>query len=656
MADMLKFRKGLFADLPETKTAGTIYVTTDEQAMYVDVSASQRVRVGDIIQKNSVREATPPYSTDALYYFIEENALLKWGPFGKDGAMAWKQLNSVSDITADLADVKSRLSDAETAITKLNGNASTEGSVDYKVAQAVSAAKTELQGNIDTEKGRIDALNTTVGGHTTKIESLTTDLGTANTNISANATAIEGVSGRVTTVEGLVGATATEGLRGDVATLKTLVGETEADGLRKDVKANATAIAGIKTDIGADDTSGLRARIKATETKNSEQDSAIAALQTAVGTGADGLATKVDDLVTRMGTAESEIDTLQADVSTNADAITSLKGVIGADDTAGLRKRITDVEAKATNNDTAITKLNGNSTVVGSVDYKIAAAQKTLSDSITAVDGKVDELANGQVATNKTNIEALRSDLNQAQTDISTNAANIQANANAITKLNGTGEGSVSKAVADAKTELQGKIDTANGKITTNTNDIAGLTTRVTAAEGIIANHETLLTKLDGDENTTGSVKAQIKAAKEALSAEIDKDINAANAMNYIGAVATYAALPTEGVHVGDTYVVSTKFTQGSETYHAGDLVVATGDEDDSGVITANLAWNHVKTGYIGEHESKLTGADNALKLTSYLGDDLGTVTFKSASADEGGVVVTVTGNQVSIDFEWGTF
>lgn len=418
MADMLKFRKGLFADLPEAKTAGTIYVTTDEQAMYVDVSASQRVRVGDIIQKNSVREATPPYSTDALYYFIEENALLKWGPFGKDGEMAWKQLNSVSDITADLTDVKSRLSDAETAITKLNGN----------------------------------------------------------------------------------------------------------------------------------------------------------------------------------------------------------------------------------------------STVVGSVDYKIAAAQKTLSDSITAVDGKVDELANGQVATNKTNIEALRSDLNQAQTDISTNAANIQTNVNAIAKLNGTGEGSVAKAVADAKTELQGKIDTANGKITTNTNDIAGLATRVTTAEGTIANHETLLTKLDGDENTTGSVKAQIKAAKEALSAEIDKDINAANAMNYIGAVATYAALPTEGVHVGDTYVVSTKFTQGSETYHAGDLVVATGDENDSGVITANLAWNHVKTGYIGEHESKLTGADNALKLTSYLGDDLGTVTFKSASADEGGVVVTVAGNQVSIDFEWGTF
>ena len=30
MAEMLKFKKGLHASLPETYTAGTVYVTTDE--------------------------------------------------------------------------------------------------------------------------------------------------------------------------------------------------------------------------------------------------------------------------------------------------------------------------------------------------------------------------------------------------------------------------------------------------------------------------------------------------------------------------------------------------------------------------------------------------------------------------------------------------
>lgn len=43
----IAFKKGLLANLPSTYTEGTIYVTTDERAMYLDVDNSTRIRLGD---------------------------------------------------------------------------------------------------------------------------------------------------------------------------------------------------------------------------------------------------------------------------------------------------------------------------------------------------------------------------------------------------------------------------------------------------------------------------------------------------------------------------------------------------------------------------------------------------------------------------------
>lgn len=42
---ILNFKMGEYKNLPTTKVAGTVYVTTDEQAMYVDISNSKRIRM-----------------------------------------------------------------------------------------------------------------------------------------------------------------------------------------------------------------------------------------------------------------------------------------------------------------------------------------------------------------------------------------------------------------------------------------------------------------------------------------------------------------------------------------------------------------------------------------------------------------------------------
>lgn len=107
----LNFKYGLHKSLPEDLKAGTIYVTTDEKAMYIDLPTDknnpdttvQRMRLGDIIIKDSTKDAKPPFAEGAIYYFIQENALVRWN--GK----SWTQINSLSSVEADIGQVSTTL-------------------------------------------------------------------------------------------------------------------------------------------------------------------------------------------------------------------------------------------------------------------------------------------------------------------------------------------------------------------------------------------------------------------------------------------------------------------------------------------------------------------------------------------------------------------
>lgn len=100
MANLLNFKFGLQPSLASQELqAGTVYVTTDEHALYLDLPKTpdstelQRIRIGDIIVVDSARVAKPPFAEGAFYYFVAENALLRW-----DGS-AWKQLNADTDLS-----------------------------------------------------------------------------------------------------------------------------------------------------------------------------------------------------------------------------------------------------------------------------------------------------------------------------------------------------------------------------------------------------------------------------------------------------------------------------------------------------------------------------------------------------------------------------
>ena len=88
MANVL-FKKGLLAGLKDAPIKeGTIYVTTDERAMYLDISNSQRIRLGDFIEVADVDSLpTAGANVSALYYAAAENVLAKWN------GSAWVQIN-----------------------------------------------------------------------------------------------------------------------------------------------------------------------------------------------------------------------------------------------------------------------------------------------------------------------------------------------------------------------------------------------------------------------------------------------------------------------------------------------------------------------------------------------------------------------------------
>ena len=132
------FKKGLLANLPSAKAAGTFYVTTDERAIYLDVDDSTRIRLGDFIEVANTAALPASANVNALYYVTDINCLAKWN------GTEWIQINR--DTGATSIEVVGE------------GNAVTAASYD-----AVSRKLTLTMGETFATKAELDALDDYVG-------------------------------------------------------------------------------------------------------------------------------------------------------------------------------------------------------------------------------------------------------------------------------------------------------------------------------------------------------------------------------------------------------------------------------------------------------------------------------------------------------------
>lgn len=200
--------------------------------------------------------------------------------------------------------------------------------------------------------------------------------------------------------------------------------------------------------------------------------------------------------------AQADVDALETKVGTVASGKTVVQMI--ADAQAAATYDDTALKGRVTNTETAINTLNGNGD--GSVKKQVAdAVAGIVADAPEAYD-TLKEISDW-ISTHASDASAMNSQIN--------------TNKNAIATLNGTGEGSVSKAVADAKADVQSKIDTH----TNNT------TVHITANERTAWNGKTTMSAVEAKGYQTA---AQVKAIKVNNATAADK-LNTARTISLTG-------------------------------------------------------------------------------------------------------------------------
>jgi hypothetical protein len=169
----LNFKMGQFANLANTNmVAGTVYVTTDEGGMYVDISNDKRIRLNQIISYDTfeafvsaIAKTEPPYSTEAFYYIVKDNALLKyvtsggeWDPNGdpnKPTKGNWVQINSTADVENALGLLENRVEalenwkkDTNDRLTGIDGDIADLKEADVNFAKEDAALNKKIDDEI----------------------------------------------------------------------------------------------------------------------------------------------------------------------------------------------------------------------------------------------------------------------------------------------------------------------------------------------------------------------------------------------------------------------------------------------------------------------------------------------------------------------------
>lgn len=476
---MLNFKYGAYSNLPSKISNGTIYVTTDEKAMYVDLN-DNRIRLSQIItlSTHDWKQLPPPYSKEAFYYLTDSNALLKYNGDGTS-ATGWVQINSTAEIDGILESLgfHGAVADLNNVTDAAHGDIYRVGNQSYVYnANITEGSKWVAIGKIGAEivdlEAAVAALQTTIAGHGSDISTLKTDVDAAEAAI-ANLEALAGFKGKVDSLPTsaivgdiyLVGTTYNvcvkiesgapkwepivnesariEALRAEIARVEAAAGT--AEGVKK-IQEELTRVAGLVDD----DTTGLEA------TKEIADNAAKAISQYSTAHANDYNNAKIDELVAdakAAGTGASSA--LDAYKETNDEAVNELSdevdtlknaNFVKADGTVEMNgnldlgtHKIVDLAAPEANGDAANKKYVDDAVKVAkdaadAADTKAGNAATAAANAAT----RIDTIEQG--ATLKT-FKAIEEALSGKQATIPENTYDAYGSAAAVeTKLLGDAE------------------------------------------------------------------------------------------------------------------------------------------------------------------------------------------------------------------------
>lgn len=678
MAEYLQFKRGQLAGLKGTEiTPGTVYITTDERAMYVDYTdgaTPRRMRLGDYVEYATLAELTATasehLSTTALYFVADGNMLLRYTGNSQDGYSGFVQINP---------DTKTKISAVEMSAT--NDAANNQVTVVTKVTDNIT-------------NNPVESKPLTIKGSTGATVSAAGDV------ITIDVSSINESSHYTPAYDDVVDFKATD-------TTHNVLVESNATNDTVASKKKVRFVSGVNVDsnghvvgLGYDTIADTHAGINST------------VLEVATNVAGDGVVLS-NDVITTDNTGAGSLGTMEivGEGSTTVSAASNGKIAISSTDS-----KVTSVENH-------YKPANGTALNIASDGNMAATEVNAVTGIKTDAAGHITEatyttLKNTHAHPNATTME-VTAGTNAA--DIGVIVADTDGNENATIntmKIVGAGAATVS---ADGTTVT---ITSADTKVTSAENHY----TPTYAADATKTKNSTLPTvnaevevvvgvELDAKGHTTGVKTQAIKDTHATLEditlvAEsqgfkatmvydgLDKESNvldpivkigateqsihfvngvadldvytttevdnlitsrleAANAMTFIGSLDVNAAaendglkkaLPTENVNAGDTWIVASAGIYGGKAAQVGDLFIALTDKATG---SNDTNWAYVPSG--NDTMPELSGEDNKIQL-GFGGapDQLGAIEVKGA--ENCGIVTDVTNNVMTIGFEWGTF
>lgn len=624
------FKKGELKNLPSTKSAGTIYVTTDERAMYVDVNDSTRIRLGDFREYATWAEIQAldktNLSTTALYYAAQENVLCKYT------GTAWTQINP--DTICQLTENKLTGADVAGGVQITSKVTDQKGSKEDSIAIKGGTNVTIAMDGNDVKISAADK-ETTLAGHYTPVENSGSELKATSGFITAIKRDAKGhvvgidtsqqATNAVTTVTTTAAAAAGEGKTGiDITTTVD-----QATGGAKEGTLNV--VGGGATSVSVDNGS-----LKISSTDKSV--TAVGNHYVPTGYDASKLSASAGNIITAVNT----------DAAGHVTTVT------------------TGIENKVTGSSFKVESTTGGASISQTINQERGGSKDSSNGAtivgdgattVSVVDGKVQVSTPVSSESNHYQATGASAGTKSASGATGTNKETVQVITGVTTDKNGHVTGIVSGAATDSHaniSEVTAAANTGNGfditvKDTDNTSRSATLDPVIKIGS---AESEVHFKNGVADLNVYTITETDNK---------ITDALKAANAMVIRGEVNTTKALPTTNVQAGDTYIVTedgVAFKEGQKL-EVGDLLVAKADKA-TGVGTSD--WYYVPA---GNDIAYLSPSANAIELKTK-SDDVtsGKISFAAPAANESGIKVGMNNtyannyhtSELTFDMVWGEF
>ena len=291
----------------------------------------------------------------------------------------------------------------------------------------------------------------------TKVNTNTTNIASAQTDIQENANSISTIQQQVSSI--------------------ITKNDTQDETLGQ-LQTNITSIQGeiqdLKESVPTDESfTELTNRVSAVEAKNTTQDTNIKDLQDKD----KSQDTLISGLQSSVGTLQSDLDTVEENTSTIQGDITDIKEKDSTQDAS-----IKALQTSVGNVESDVTKVKGD----------ISTLQSTTGQHTTDITG-----LKKNVSTIEDTVETLNKSVGTNTSDISSLKTRVTTNENDIDTLQSSVEG-----INTNITSIEGNIDTVEGSVSTLQQTVSGHTTDITDLKSKVQKNTTNITSLQGNVGT----------------------------------------------------------------------------------------------------------------------------------------------------------